>query len=339
MTSKRILSAVIAAALALSAASLSGCQLKGHSPEDYYVSPLATHDTAEQSDTSASDEESSLSDTESEKAESKKEESKAESKAESKKEESKAESKKAESKAESKKAESKAESKKTESKAESKKTESKKTESKKAESKLPEGAVESRTESKAESKKEEASSEKKDKNEDSKIYKDMVSLIKDEDVLGYTVTKLPGSDADHLIIYYGQHIKKEDTDTSNLIILDSEGYAKELEEKENDRREQEESTKLYSVYKISGDRCTPEGDIDGYFTTAYLSPNTNTIGLYYNKGENWKYGLIEISGSSAVINYTYEGNLEDNGGSLPPMPGNEIKFSKPDNYDLIKKYK
>ncbi len=296
-SSKRILTAIIAATLIFS---YSGCQLKGHSPEDDYVSPYATKDNA---------------DLDSVVSEKSNDDKKEEDKTESKKEESKAESKKEESKAESKKEESKAESKKEESKAESKKEESK-----------------------VESKKEESKVESK-KDEESPLYKDMVSLIKDEDVQGYTVCKIAGSNDDHLIIAYGREVKPEDTDTSNLIILDPEGYASELAEKENARIEEQESSRLYSIYKIKGDMAVPEGDLDGYFTTAYISPNSNTLALYYLNGNDWAYGLVEFNGGSAFINYSYSSTLGEDSDSIPPMPGEAVNFSKPNNFDLLKKYK
>ena len=292
-SSKRILTAIIAATLIFS---YSGCQLKGHSPEDDYVSPYATKDNAD------------LDSVVSEKSN------------DDKKEEDKTESKKEESKVESKKEESKVESKKEESKKEESKVESKK------------------EESKAESKKEESKAESK-KDEESPLYNDMVSLIKDKDVQGYTVCKIAGSNDDHLVIAYGREVKPEDTDTSNLIILDPEGYASELAEKENARIEEQESSRLYSIYKIKGDMAVPEGDLDGYFTTAYISPNSNTLALYYLNGNDWAYGLVEFNGGSAFINYSYSGTLGEDSDSIPPMPGEAVNFSKPNNFDLLKKYK
>ncbi len=212
------------------------------------------------------------------------------------------------------------------------------------ESKADESTAE---ESKAEESEAASSEEKKDDKKDasskkeSPIYLDMVSLIKDENVLGYTVTKLVGSDDEHLIIAYGKKDtgRKDDTDTSNLIILDQEAYESELAEKEAARQDALEATKLFSVYKIAGNQAVPEGDIDGYYATPYVSPNTLTPGLYFARGSEWKYGLIELTNGSAAVNYSNEGSIKEEGDVFPPMPGDEVRFSAPDKFDLLEKYR
>ena len=332
---KRIVTVMIAAAILVSSVGvLSGCELRSTSPEDTYKSPLVrtndipaskenVEETYSSADRKKNDQEKSAEESSKDSESAGKKESKAESKTESKTDN------KAQSTVQSK-AESKSESK-SESKAESK-----------TEVSVSAG-VESRTESKAESKAESKSESKNTKSEEdiAPIYKDMVGLIKDKDsnVEGYTVTKLPGSDYEHLIIAYGDPLKEEDTDLSNIIILDQEAFAAEQAEKEAARIEAREVTRMYSVYKIDGDRVVPEGDIDGYYTTAYTSPNTATPGLYYSKDNIWRYGLIEITDGSATVNYTSSGNAEDSDGVIPGMPGNPIEFSKPNKFDLIKKYR
>ena len=296
-TGRRILTSILAASVVISAAvCTSGCELKGHSPEDSYVSPYASKDTPENEEEKVSSEEK-------------------------KPEESSKESEKNTSK-ETEPASKAAESKKEESKpTESKKPESKATESKKEESKA--------ASSKAEEKKDDVSP----------LYKDMVGLIKDDDVVGYTICKIAGSNDEHLVIEYGRKIKAEDTDTANLIILDPEGYASEQAQKEKERRDKEEGTRLYSIYRLEEKFAVPEGDIDGYYTTAYISPNSNTLAMYYVRQEDWKYGLIELNGGSAFANYTYAGKVGEDSDAIPPMPGEAVKFSKPDNFELIKKYR
>lgn len=186
-----------------------------------------------------------------------------------------------------------------------------------------------------------AESKKNESKKDSAIYQDMVGLIKEENVLGYTVTKLVGSEDDHLIIAYGKKDtgKTDDTDTSNIIILDPDAFASEQAEKEAARIDALEATKLYSVYKISGNLAVPEGDLDGYFTTPYISPNTATPGLYFAKGSDWKYGVIEIQDGSAVVNYSESGSVKEENESLPPLPGAEVEFNAPNKFDLLEKYK
>ena len=153
------------------------------------------------------------------------------------------------------------------------------------------------------------------------------------------VTKLPGSDYEHLIIAYGAPLSNDDVDLSNIVIINPEAFANEQAAREAARIEARELTRVYSVYKIDGDRVMPEGDIDGYYTTAYLSPNTSTPGIYYFKNGSWRYGIIEISDGSAVVNYSSSGTTDDNGGVEPGLPGNPIEFCKPDKLDLINKYK
>lgn len=354
---KRTLTIFIAAAIIISsAAAMTGCSIKRTSPEDTYSSPLRSNDTvetpldAEVVEENYSTESVDASKTESEKEE-KKEESKAASKAEDKKE-SKAESKaasKAETKAESKaasKAETKAESKtasKAETKAESKaasKAESK-TESKaetKAESKTASKA-ESKAESKAASK--ESKSESKasdDKNKDSAIYKDMVSLLNDSEAVGYTICKIAGSDDEHLVIAYGSNAKKKTSSMDPTISTDIEEYQRELAAKDAAANDEIELARSYSIYRITDKLAVPEGDIEGFYTTAYISSNTSTLGIYYARNKDWRFGLVEINDGSAAVNYTNEGELED-GSTFPSVPGAEVSFNDPKDLDPLKKYK
>ena len=308
----RIAAVVTAVSIIASLAALSGCSIKGHSPEDDYRSPFRTDDQAKITDLEYSSVESE-SDLQTEETYKSSESDAASEKNSEDKKESKAESK-AESKVESKtasKVESKAASK-VESKAESK--------------------VESKAESKTES-----TEEKKD--DSSPLYKDMESLIKDGEAVGYTICKLLGSDEEHLVIAYGGvEDKKDNTESGNVIIIDPEAYAKEQAEKALAENDEREASRLYSIYKIDSNRVVPEGDIDGYYTTAYISANTNTLALYYAREDKWKLGLIVLNDGSASVDYSEQGSLADSG-AFPAMPGAAVSFSDPNKLDLIKKYK
>ena len=349
---KKSMAVIMAAVLVASVSSLmSGCSLRKQSFEDTYSSPLRNRATPTDAErmtdfiASVTDSEELSPDTSIEsKVELKpsSDESKTQSKAESKTS-SKAESKvqsKAESKTPSKvesKTQSKAESK-TSSKAESKvqsKTESK-TPSK-VESKTP-SKVESKTPSKVESKTPVESKEEKDKNKNSALYEDILSLIQDSDVVGYTVCNIVGSADEHLVIIYGGEEQEDDTESQNIIILDPEGYAREQAEKEARKNDAREATRLYSIYRIDEERVVPEGDIDGYYTTAYISPNTSTLAIYFLREYDWKFGLVELDNGSAFVNYSNEGSGK-NGDPIPPMPGSAISFSSSKDLELIQKFK
>ncbi len=324
---KRILTIFIAAAMIVSSASaMTGCSLKRTSPEDTYSSPLRDNESidmpldAHEVEESYSTESAGASKTaskEEKKEESKKEEKK-ESKAESKANEKK--ESKSESKAESKAALSES---KTESKAESK-----------AESKSESKAAPA--ESKAESK---DATDKDKKDEGSAIYKDMVGLLNDSNVVGYTICKIAGSDDDHLVIAYGSSAKKKTSSMDPNIATDIEEYQRELAAKDAADNDEIELARMYSIYKITDKLAVPEGDIEGFYTTAYISPNTSTLAIYYARNREWRFGLVEINDGSASVNFTNEGDLDSNGGTFPSVPGAEVTFSDPKNFDLLKKYK
>ena len=60
--------------------------------------------------------------------------------------------------------------------------------------------------------------------------------------------------------------------------------------------------------------------------------------MYYTKDTIWRFGLVELDGNSAFVNFSNEGTLEETG-SFPALPGDVVNFSEPGKFDIINKYK
>ena len=128
------------------------------------------------------------------------------------------------------------------------------------------------------------------------------SVLENSDAQGYTICKIDGSDAYHLVLLFGDPKKEHN----------------------------------YDFYTITEDSVENIGSLDGLNITAYISEETSNMCICMKDSEKYEFGAVKYDGEAIFVDWI-ETVIPDKKGDYVDIPGKEIVFMKTDDYQLIGK--